>query len=1380
MVGYRRIVAVFVTIASVVALGASPANADHNGNLGIVGSFEIDGNFSFDGITVGSTTATRDWANVGDVVAVTDHSNSTSDNIFTQGSKENEPDTWVFTQGKPSGKTDLTRAYIASEVTDSSTFLWLGFERLGVQGSGSANINFEINKKTTTVVNSLGTEIPERSDRDVLVVYDYDGGTGPVNIEVFEWDGAADDPNTPRNEEALFGQWVPKSPPSDVAFGDINSGAVTRPAAAPFNGDTVDPRRFGEVGIDIDALFGERFVGCPGFGSFYAKSRASGNSFNSALEDLTPRGLMDFSNCAQITVHKLDDDGNALNGATFGLFEDSNDNDVLDEGEPQVSTCVTGEEGQPGQCTFEDVEPGEYLVRELSAPLGYAFDPTITPVSAGHQEHVVVEHVYTNIKVQYRLTLTPKSDSNLVGTDHVIVAMLEVSTDGGSTWEPAPDEPIGFTLAGPGVIASTDPQGETPDSCVTDDQGTCEVTLHSADPGQTTLTAHFQKVTATTPVEATDDAGKTWVNYRITVTPPGDTNVVDNPHVFTVTLERNDGDGWEPVEGATPDVSLDHGTITDNTCADPGTDASGVCAVTITSTTAGTSTVTVSYIAVEGGTSREFEATAEKLWIDFRVDVTPATDTNPVSVDGGSDPVFHTFTVIVEQTDDGESWTPVVDAMPFVMLDGVGAITGESCSDPGTDASGTCSVTITSSEPGQSTLTAVYLASINGSSGEFSDSADKFWEDNALTVTPGSAFNKVGDPHVFTVTLTRDTGDGPFGYEGQPIDVSLDPDGSDAEIMMIGDDPASGTSGSCTTDASGACEITINATTPGTTVLTVTWNGIVGETSVSRTASASKTYLAVSVTKEACPESTAPVGGIVTYEVEISAAGAGLTNALVSDDLPPEVSFVAASDLAGVAPVTPAQGESNGTVTWTIPVLPEGDYEATITVTVNEVPEGSEFTNSVSFEADEFAGDPETASLTLTVADGGEADARAFGLSVDLLGNGVIAPTPDTNASGPAEVASVPDPFGGTAPLARVIQVDEETTDTATSASSNGVATALGVNIAPGPIHVQASSIVARSASQASITGAGSSSGGSRVQDMIVNGTRHGDITEPVTIIVRDPVAGIALGEVHVLEETPSGAAAGDGQPSGNADFDSGLAINGIRVVVYDQPLTPIDDSSEIIVAHAASDARFLSGIGCVTAPSVGGDAAAIQVRGLTPNAGDTTVGRVTLPSTGGSDSASLLDVSLPSGVSATGTTSTNGSTSQDPEAAEAHGRAVIEAAVMFGPLVRATLIEATADATLAGTSGATTIADLVINGRDVCDELGLQSTCTPAANTVLLLGSDTIVMLNEQIAEPNGLRVNAVHIWLVGDGNPFGLPAGAEIILSSARAVANSAPPLP
>ncbi|MCI0347145.1 MAG: DUF11 domain-containing protein, partial [Chloroflexi bacterium] len=334
---------------------------------------------------------------------------------------------------------------------------------------------------------------------------------------------------------------------------------------------------------------------------------------------------------------------------------------------------------------------------------------------------------------------------------------------------------------------------------------------------------------------------------------------------------------------------------------------------------------------------------------------------------------------------------------------------------------------------------------------------------------------------------------------------------------------------------------------------------------MTRSDTAEKVFISIALTKAACPATSSPRGGIVDYAIAFAIGGSSLTDATVVDQLPGAVELVDASPIAGVTPTV-----SGGTVTWSFPSIAAGSYSGTIQVRVaDDVSNGTEVTNTVTLDADEIT--PETATHTLVVGDGGRAgSSRAYGISLDLLGGEVIADTPDSDATNPGEVLSIPDPFGSATPLLKLLSVSESDDSTADLESHSATATALDVDLnIPGVLHLQADTVVAKTTSQASATTAGSSRGGSLIQGLVINDVNYGAVTEPTTVLVRDPLSGDVLAEVHLLETTRSGAAAGETQPNADTEFASGMAVNGIHVRVH------LLDLADLIVSHSDSAAEF-------------------------------------------------------------------------------------------------------------------------------------------------------------------------------------------------------------
>jgi uncharacterized repeat protein (TIGR01451 family) len=107
-----------------------------------------------------------------------------------------------------------------------------------------------------------------------------------------------------------------------------------------------------------------------------------------------------------------------------------------------------------------------------------------------------------------------------------------------------------------------------------------------------------------------------WSDYRVTVTPATATNFVDEPHTFTVLVERDTGAGLLPLADAPVSLSSS-GTAVPNppiptSCT---TDSNGECKITTTSSVPGTLTIIATYDAAsDAGAAVPFRGSAEKEW----------------------------------------------------------------------------------------------------------------------------------------------------------------------------------------------------------------------------------------------------------------------------------------------------------------------------------------------------------------------------------------------------------------------------------------------------------------------------------------------------------------------------------------------------------------------------------------------------------------------------------------------------------------------------------------------------------------------------------------------------------------------------------------------
>jgi hypothetical protein len=406
--------------AAAVDVGADPA--------GDLTGFEIEGNQAVD------NDDRLDWDDVDPVIVVDD----TLDSGLQGTSKENDPSGWVCnTGGDDPGKTDILAAAVNARVTADAIFLDLAYAR--ADGNGSAHVNFEFNQgEISAVCPNVG-----RQTGDLLLLMDFPGNgasSGIPAIEAFLWDDTI----------TADGEWVPNADiPATVAAGAENDGDLTD---GLFGLGTLADREFGEFSIDLlEALDIDPSDGiCRQFGTLNVRSRSSGSSISSALQDTLPPTAIDLSTCGSVTVEKTDDAGNPLADATFGLFATEADADALVN---PLQTCVTDDEGT---CTFTDVAPGDYFVAEIDAPDGYDLDPTVAAVSVDFREEATVEHVFVD----------PRH------TGFVEITKVLVDENGGPL---TPDElsdldGATFELRQGGTVASLWP---TPPS---DDPATCTIT----------------------------------------------------------------------------------------------------------------------------------------------------------------------------------------------------------------------------------------------------------------------------------------------------------------------------------------------------------------------------------------------------------------------------------------------------------------------------------------------------------------------------------------------------------------------------------------------------------------------------------------------------------------------------------------------------------------------------------------------------------------------------------------------------------------------------------------------------------------------------------------------------------------------------------------
>ena len=399
---------------------------------------------------------------------------------------------------------------------------------------------------------------------------------------------------------------------------------------------------------------------------------------------------------------------------------------------------------------------------------------------------------------------------NEVGDSHTFT--VTVGMDDGSGWSPAA-----------GVVpAISFPSGPVPGTLDTSDcdagtgsGGTCLVTINSDVPGIFTVHAKADiLVGGLTLVRETDglgnnskDAVKTYVDARISIVGDG-TNEVGDEHTFTVTVEKKTNGVWVPVAGEkVVATATGVGSITDGTCETGVTDVNGQCTVLVNSTVPGQTTVTATSDLIVDGVAITVSTPEPglKIWVDAWISIGDS------AVNEVGD--LHTFTVTIKKHD-GSVWSPAVGVAPTITFPGVqpGSYDLSKC-EAGTLADGTCLVTVNSDVAGVFSVHAAADIPVGGltltrqtdGQGDNSEDAVKTFVDAAISIGD-SAVNQVGDPHTFTIEVTKNDGSAWAPAAGvKPV------------ITFLGDSPdvLADTCADPGTDAAGACQITINSSVSG-------------------------------------------------------------------------------------------------------------------------------------------------------------------------------------------------------------------------------------------------------------------------------------------------------------------------------------------------------------------------------------------------------------------------------------------------------------------------------------------------------------------------------------------------------------------------------------
>jgi uncharacterized repeat protein (TIGR01451 family) len=418
------------------------------------------------------------------------------------------------------------------------------------------------------------------------------------------------------------------------------------------------------------------------------------------------------------------------------------------------------------------------------------------------------------VVVDAKISTSPLTDTNAVGDDHPLTALVQADYGLGSGWEDYAGANVTFAVIdGVGSVS--------PDTDITDVNGEAHTTLTTTEAGNSTVQASTA-ITVTGVVfnlvtngiaPNSDPAEKDWVEAKIEISPLEGTNKVGESHNLTACVYVDTGSGYglytEPITiNFTKTAGV--GSLSDTSVPT----STGCAQTTLTTTEAGNSTVTAQAVFNVDGVAFDISTDgtgdnsnpAEKDWVQVKakIQISPLEGTNKV---GES----HNLTACV-YVDTGSGYGLYTEPITinFTKTAGVGSLNATSVPT----STGCAQVTLATTEPGNSTVTAQAAFSVDGTafdistddSGDNSGPAGKTWVDARISIEE-SGTNPVNTAHNFTVTVEMNDGDGWDPVVG--INVTPWLDGSSTAGAIISAPPY-------TTDGLGQVIVTVNSATAGT------------------------------------------------------------------------------------------------------------------------------------------------------------------------------------------------------------------------------------------------------------------------------------------------------------------------------------------------------------------------------------------------------------------------------------------------------------------------------------------------------------------------------------------------------------------------------------
>ena len=353
-----------------------------------------------------------------------------SDTQFGGGVKQDDDCAKLSSTSNPPNKDDLKRIYIANATVGGHVYLALGWARIPQNTtSSSMHVAFEFNQADPSTDGcGSGSSLVKRSSSnggDMLVVYDFEGGSVPVTLKLLRWKTSGTCEQTSKAATSA-GCWV-NTANFNAWQAKVNT-TDSSDAIAPDGTDTLHTQEFGEAIVDLTTagVFPASPTACLSFGRAFGVSRSSGNSGTAAMEDLAGPADLNITNCGTVIVKKVTKDtSGTVTTSDTTQFGYSTTVQTLPGPNSVADFHLTGQpSGTPSDTkTIRDAQAGTGLtVTESDPGSSYALDtivctggsnrstnPTtrVATFDLGAGQTVTCTYTNKKLKVQSSVTTSP-------------------------------------------------------------------------------------------------------------------------------------------------------------------------------------------------------------------------------------------------------------------------------------------------------------------------------------------------------------------------------------------------------------------------------------------------------------------------------------------------------------------------------------------------------------------------------------------------------------------------------------------------------------------------------------------------------------------------------------------------------------------------------------------------------------------------------------------------------------------------------------------------------------------------------------------------------------------------------------------------------------